>query len=585
MATIDLSMTRAAKSAKETQKFLLMIEEYAFRRGIAAVLSGLILRYYWGVKVPRSADKKLDNLVYSAQELWFKISITELQSKKERNDQNLRERKYESLSSQYQSESIKIFQHHLSERFGNLVRKRFEIHNLKRRSKEFLSNYPVVLSTTFSLKNSLSKDTIYDYIVVDEASQVDIVTGILSLSASQKAVIVGDLKQLPHVVGSKEKSTSEEIFSRYQLDEHYRYADNSLLQLAVKKFPEAARTFLREHYRCQPEIIEFCNKKFYENQLIVLTKKDTERIPLVAYRTEKANIIGSVKHLKNINQRQIDVLEREVIPEQRLIPDIDFGVITPYRNQANAIKKRMSHLYSGLDIPCDTVHKFQGRENDIIVISTVDNSITPFSDNPNMINVAVSRAKKQLILLVTAESASGDGNIADLLRWIEYNNYEVHDSSVASVFDCLFAASDEARQSKMRKWGSVSKYPTENLMYGLIRDILKIERFSRFDVAVHVPLLNIIKNFDGLSDDETKYAKNPWTHVDFLIYDRFSKQLQLAVEVDGVTYHALGTAQSFRDAKKDSILNRYSIPLLRFKTNGSEEQNQLLSALDILLAK
>ena len=57
-----------------------------------------------------------------------------------------------------------------------------------------------MLSTTYSAKSCISKDMVFDYVIMDEASQVDIKTGALALSCAMNAVIVGDDKQLPNVV-------------------------------------------------------------------------------------------------------------------------------------------------------------------------------------------------------------------------------------------------------------------------------------------------------------------------------------------------------------------------------------------------
>ena len=70
---------------------------------------------------------------------------------------------------------------------------------------------------------------------------------------------------------------------------------------------------LKEHYRCHPEIIGFCNQRFYNNELIVLTKPESDRQPLMVYRTAPGN------HARNrVNQRQIDVITNEVFPNQGL---------------------------------------------------------------------------------------------------------------------------------------------------------------------------------------------------------------------------------------------------------------------------
>ena len=83
---------------------------------------------------------------------------------------------------------------------GNSSRRIFSEEDLWKESSEFLKEYPVILSTTFSSRSSLNSDVVYDYLIMDEASQVDIATGTLSLSCAKNAVIVGDTRQLPNIV-------------------------------------------------------------------------------------------------------------------------------------------------------------------------------------------------------------------------------------------------------------------------------------------------------------------------------------------------------------------------------------------------
>ena len=71
-----------------------------------------------------------------------------------------------------------------------------------------LSEYPIILSTTFSSRSSLGGDIAYDYLIMDEASQVDIATGALALSGAKRAIIVGDTKQLPNVITEDTKQKS-----------------------------------------------------------------------------------------------------------------------------------------------------------------------------------------------------------------------------------------------------------------------------------------------------------------------------------------------------------------------------------------
>ena len=107
---------------------------------------------------------------------------------------------------------------------------------------------------------------------MDEASQVDLATGVLAFSCARNIVIVGDLKQLPNVLTEDDVRTSDAIWQKYSLDERYRFSTHSLLSSALEIWQDAPVTLLREHYCCHPKIINFCNQKFYHGQLIVMTK-------------------------------------------------------------------------------------------------------------------------------------------------------------------------------------------------------------------------------------------------------------------------------------------------------------------------
>ncbi|GHV01353.1 hypothetical protein FACS1894159_09050 [Bacteroidia bacterium] len=251
------------------------------------------------------------------------------------------------------------------------------------------------------------------------------------------------------------------------------------------------------------------------------------------------------------------------------------GIVTPYRNQTNALQS----AFADTSIKADTVDKFQGRENDIIVLSTVDNEVGEFADNANRLNVAISRAIDQLIVVVSAADIERDTNIGDLIRYIRYNNIEIIQSRIYSVFDYLYNGYAEKRRALLGRHKRISEFDSENLMYILIEDILKYERFSRYDVAVHVPLKMIVRDTDKFDDNERRYAMNILTHVDFLIFDKLDKSPHLAIEVDGVSYHKSGTRQAERDKLKNAILDKCGLKWIRLKTNESGERQRLVDAL------
>lgn len=466
------------------------------------------------------------------------------------------------------NQSMVVLKDKLARKYeGNSSRKTFSEDNLWKEPYDVLVEYPVILSTTFSSRNSLNSDVVYDYLIMDEASQVDIATGALALSCARNVVIVGDTKQLPNVVTGDIKAKAKAIFDSFNVSEGYQYT-NSFLQSILDVMPNVTQTLLREHYRCHPKIINFCNQKFYRGELIIMTTDKGEEDVLSVVKTVAGN------HERNhYSQRQIDVIKNEIIPKYVSNPE-ETGIIAPYKNQVEALSKEIT------DIDAATVHKFQGKEKENIIISTVDDEISDFADDPYLINVAVSRAKKKLMLVVTGNQQSKEHNITDLIDYIQYNNFEVTESKIYSIFDYLYKQYTEERMVYLQKHKKVSEYDSENLMYSLIEDIISANKYSSLDVVCHFPLNMLIKNPELLNEQECQYAMNPATHLDFLIYNRIGKKPVLAIEVDGYEYHKEDTVQASRDLLKNHIMELYEIPLLRFKTNGSGEKEKIIEMLD-----
>ena len=95
-------------------------------------------------------------------------------------------------------------------------------------------------------------------------------------------------------------------------------------------------------------------------------------------------------------------------------------------------------------------------------------------------------------------------------------------------------------------------------MYGLIEETLT--DYDNLSVACHTPMNMIIKDMSLLSEEERKYASNYLTHIDFLIYNKLTKKIHLAIEVDDYNYHKEGTIQVNRDELKNAILKKYNLP-------------------------
>ena len=147
----------------------------------------------------------------------------------------------------------------------------------------------------------------------------------------------------------------------------------------------------------------------------MLTEEDGREDPLIAYKTAKGN------HARGkYNQRQIDVILEEILPG--LNGDYNkhsIGIISPYRMQTDKLKESIGTQ----DFEVDTVHKYQGLEKDVIILTTVVNEINEFVNNPNLLNVAVSRAVDKLIVVVSDSKDNDNSNIGDLVRYIVRDNF------------------------------------------------------------------------------------------------------------------------------------------------------------------
>lgn len=469
------------------------------------------------------------------------------------------------------NDSMKFLKNYLANKYEkNTYRQLFTSEDFLKNPYDILNEYPVILSTTFSSRDSLNDNVVYDYVIMDEASQVDIATGALAMSCAKNMVIVGDTNQLPNVIDKHTEIRADAIFNQYNLSKGYRFT-NSFLQSVLEVMPNVTQTMLREHYRCHPKIIEFCNQKFYRGNLIIMTEDHGEKDVLKVIKTVKGN------HSRNhFSQRQIDIIKNEIIPND-ITNKKETGIIAPYNNQVQSLKEQIDGIEQA------TVHKFQGKEKDTIIISTVEDEITDFVDDPYLLNVAVSRAKKKLILVVTGNEQNKERNIMDLIDYIQYNNFEVVESNVYSIFDYLYKQYTKERKLFLNKNNRKLEYDSENLMYTLLEEILKNDDYKMLDFVCHFPVNMLIKNPYLLNDDECLYAMNPATHVDFLVYNRISKRAILAIEVDGYAFHQKETAQAKRDLLKNHIFELYYIPLLRFSTTGSGEREKIINMLNKIL--
>lgn len=525
-------------------------------------------------------------IILNLQKEYYNLKIAGLEQRKKALAQELANAEFEQLLAQHKEYSTSLFKQKLYGRYHDKKVEQFTGTSYKGHFDKFIERFPVVLSTTYSLRNCVPDNYLFDYLIVDESSQVDLLSGALALSCCKRAIIVGDTKQLPHIVDEKIK----EKIQTANMENIYDYFQHNILSSMLALYPELPRVILKEHYRCHPKIIGFCNQKYYRGALIPFTREDTNDTPFIFYRTVKGNHMREVTKGESrgkYNQRELDVIE-EILQNPHIVTkDItEIGFTTPYRNQADRAGKAYDN---GME--CDTVHKYQGREKKLMIMSTVLDNTFPgkkglaFVDDPCKINVAVSRAQDQFVLVTDHSFFEKAGKeVSDLIRYIEYHTLDEHliESEVVSVFDLLYKEYSCKLIAFKKRLPNISKYQSENIMWQLLDDIISEDQYNCFEFTMQVLLRNLLKNDDKLTPEEVRYV-NHNASVDFVVYYRLNRKPVLIIEVDGFAFHENNPAQLERDTLKNSILDKHELRLLRLATNGSREEFKIKNEIEQVL--
>lgn len=253
----------------------------------------------------------------------------------------------------------------------------------------------------------------------------------------------------------------------------------------------------------------------------------------------------------------------------RLVGD-GCGFIAPFRAQV-----KLSGTYLPADFVRDTVHKFQGRECDEVVFSTVldkkrynqERKRLDFVDDPRMINVAVSRAKHRFTLVTGDEVFTGNNRyIAALIRYVTYYAQEeqIVRAPVVSAFDLLYREFDLSLArlgARLRR--EDSRYKSEQIVAQLLREALSALACQSLMYHAQIKLDQIASpSNQDWTDRERAFMVR--SSCDFVVYFKVGKRPVGVIEVDGGSHDQ--PEQAARDALKNGVLEKSGIPILRLRT-------------------
>jgi hypothetical protein len=557
-------------------ELLAEIELQQFRHSRAARVRWSFRRR-WRYRLTATTKEHDPLFAVEVQRHYFDVRIRECHQRLTRCDIELTSPGLAQVRQEMELVSSEILTETVARRYRDRTAAMYSDDSLWKQRDEFQRDYPVLLSTCHSLPGNVGASRLLDYLIIDEASQVNLAIAVLAMSVARCVIVVGDTRQLPHIAADIGGIGVEGELAAYDYGQHNVLS--SLLGVYGEALP---RTMLREHYRCDPRIIDFCNRKFYGGRLIPM-RQEGPGSALAMVRTAPGQHSRAHAEGGHTNQRELDVVVDEALPEYcGDFPASEVGVITPFRKQADLIMERLP------GIEADTVHKFQGREKAAIVMSTViDTSqsgtrLATFVDNPHLINVAVSRAQSRFVLVANPDLPEECQNLRDLVGYVEQRSPgHVLRSEIVSVFDILYTEYADVLKSMASHLPGVTPYRSEEAVLVTLEDLLDSDEFRHLRLSYQVPLQHLLAGTAVLTPDELSFVRHR-ASVDFVISNRTTDQVLGVIEVDGFTYHQDNPDQLRRDALKDAILARQGIALLRLPTTGSGETARIRGYLAAL---
>lgn len=523
----------------------------------------------------------INRLLVKLESAFYQLRVKEINQSILEIETFLKKNKKDEIMIQLKLLSKNIWLNRLKNHFQKIEEVDFNEKTYKYDYSNFLKRFPVLLSTTHSLINNIPQQFKFDYLIIDESSQSDLLSSVLAMSCAKNIVVVGDSRQLQQIEEECLFLESEKLAEKYHVPSSYQYEKNSILTSIIESIPDVPITLLKEHYRSAPDIINFCNKMFYNNELIPMTKNNGRHLQII--KTVPGNHARRNPYGKGLyNQREID----EII-ELTKGKNLDrIGVITPFRYQANLIQ----NAFNDTALEADTVHKYQGRQKDEIILSFVANSLElkedelenrfyDFITNEKLLNVAISRGKTRVTAIVSDKVYHSKQNIIrDFIDYVHYvyGDKATKESTITSVFDSLY---EEHRELLLKKFAHrKNEHKSELLMTELIQDALK--NYPRIGYQMHVRLSKIVDDLPQFNLDERKYLLHPSTHVDYLFYHKVTKERLFVLEVDGIRFHEQKEDQTKRDELKNKALKLSNIPIYRFKTNEAREKERIFQVFN-----
>ena len=279
-------------------------------------------------------------------------------------------------------------------------------------------------------------DVVYDVVIVDEAARANPLDLLIPLTMGRKVILVGDHKQLPHMLEHQFEITNRgRMESQETFEEVYK---KSLFERLYAYLPPSKKVMLSKQFRMHPIIGELVSRLFYPESLQHGMSAEALKNDTGMYDGKNVAWLD-VPYMPNQGRQETgryqNVAEAELILKElkKLVQNnahYEIGVITFYSEQAGLLDRMVKN--QGLEefVEVGTVDAFQGKEKDIVFLSTVRSNPFPslrqslgFLQFPNRLNVAISRGKRLLVVVGDSSTLGKDEYFHNVYMYIKENGY------------------------------------------------------------------------------------------------------------------------------------------------------------------
>lgn len=248
---------------------------------------------------------------------------------------------------------------------------------------------------------------VFDWLILDEANKVRANEALALIPLAKRWVMIGDLNQLPPVM--EDAAASFEI--RGDLDVKVR--DDSFYGWIWEQVPAASKIMLPRQYRMREPIGRLVSDLFYEGKLLHESPHTKMPLPWPFDRELVWVDTGAQDEYRDAQRSVANEFEVALCKDitsiiRKRVRKAKLAVIAMYSSQVNRLQSALKGIVPPDDI--ESVDAFEGRESDGVILSLVrsnDRAAIGFLNDPNRVNVSMSRAKQMLVIVGDSKTVIG----------------------------------------------------------------------------------------------------------------------------------------------------------------------------------